>query len=153
MSIITDNKISKFNSRIYLLYVLVVCLGVFIANILFNLCIRIPKVDRHNIATKDQTRINKIQPLNVLQELPEKKLPEKETPLESEETTPVVVSKFKGELVLTGVFFSQDGGYALINNRVVKEGNVIEGAIVKRITLDKVELESEGSTIELSITK
>lgn len=53
--------------------------------------------------------------------------------------------------MLNGVFFSENEGYALINNRIVKEGDALEGVTVKRIKLDEVELEAEdGSTIKLS---
>ena len=56
-------------------------------------------------------------------------------------------------LVLNGVFFSQNQGYALINNQIVREGDVINGATVERINLQGVELKSEGSLISLSTTK
>ena len=52
-------------------------------------------------------------------------------------------------LVLNGVFFSKDTGYALLNNHVVKEGDFIEGAKVKRITLDGVVLEYSGREVKL----
>ena len=56
-------------------------------------------------------------------------------------------------LVLNGVFFSENEGYALINNQIVREGDLINGATVERINLQGVELKSEGSVISLSTTK
>jgi len=56
-------------------------------------------------------------------------------------------------LVLNGVFFSENEGYALINNQIVREGDVINGATVERINLQGVELKSEGSVIQLSTVK
>lgn len=51
-------------------------------------------------------------------------------------------------LVLNGTFFSRDDGYyALINNKIVKEGDDIEGSVVKKIELNGVELESEGGKL------
>lgn len=45
---------------------------------------------------------------------------------------------------LNGVFFSQNGGYALINNRIVRQGDIIEDAKVTGIFIDGVELEING---------
>lgn len=60
------------------------------------------------------------------------------------------VEKKAPELALNGIFFSEDKGYyALINNRIIKKGDIIEGAEVSRIDLDKVELVSEGRLITL----
>ena len=56
-------------------------------------------------------------------------------------------------LVLNGVFFSENEGYALINNQIVREGDAVNGATVERINLQGVELKSEGSVIQLSTVK
>jgi hypothetical protein len=53
------------------------------------------------------------------------------------------------QFVLNGVFFSQNEGCALINNHIVKKGDTVEGAVVKQIRLDEVELESDGAVITL----
>nr|MBC8436521.1 hypothetical protein [Candidatus Omnitrophota bacterium] len=55
-------------------------------------------------------------------------------------------------LVLNGIFFSQDEGYyALVNNKIVKVGDDIDGAKVRHIDFDNVELESEaGLLVKLS---
>lgn len=52
-------------------------------------------------------------------------------------------------LTLNGVYLQRDQPYALINNRIVKAGDNIHGAIVKEIRLEKVTLESEGKVITL----
>jgi len=44
--------------------------------------------------------------------------------------------------VLNGVFFSKNEGYALINNKVVKQGDSVEGIKVRKVNLDDVELET-----------
>jgi type II secretory pathway component PulC len=53
-------------------------------------------------------------------------------------------------LVLNGIFFSEEEGYALINNQILREGESIAGAVLKRINAEDVELEFDGSTIRLS---
>jgi len=52
-------------------------------------------------------------------------------------------------LDLNGLFISGEEVYALINNRVLRVGDVIDGATVKRITQDTVELEYADSIITL----
>ena len=59
----------------------------------------------------------------------------------------------KEPLILNGIFFSQDEPYALINNQIVKESETIEGATVKRIKVDEVEVEKEGSILTLKKSK
>lgn len=72
-------------------------------------------------------------------------------PQEAQAPAPPIDAKKKLEesLVLNGIFFSGDEGCALINNQIVKQGDLIEGATVKQISLNEVELEFEGSTIKL----
>lgn len=54
-------------------------------------------------------------------------------------------------LILNGLFFSENqDSFVLINNRILKEGDVINGAALKRISLNEVELERNGSIIRLS---
>jgi hypothetical protein len=54
------------------------------------------------------------------------------------------------QLTLNGIFFSQDGGYALINNEIVREGDVVQGVTVLRILADEVDLDYNGSPFKLS---
>lgn len=56
----------------------------------------------------------------------------------------------KADFALNGIFFSEDEGFALINNQIVKEGDVVNGAKVLRISVNAVELDSQGSVIKLS---
>ncbi|MFH0855194.1 MAG: hypothetical protein V1869_01555 [Candidatus Omnitrophota bacterium] len=64
---------------------------------------------------------------------------------------PIAKSAFadKEEFVLNGVFFEQGKSYALINNKIVVTGDMIEGAKVKRIGIDAAEIEFKGKTIKL----
>jgi hypothetical protein len=54
---------------------------------------------------------------------------------------------------LNGIFFSQEEGFALINNQIVKNGDEVDGAKVVRIGPDEVELEAAGLAIKLSCSK
>jgi hypothetical protein len=52
-------------------------------------------------------------------------------------------------ITLNGVFFSEDEGYALINNQITQEGDVVAGAKVMKITVDEVELEIDGRLVKI----
>jgi hypothetical protein len=58
-----------------------------------------------------------------------------------------------GALNLNGIFYSDEGSYALVNNKIVKEGDVIEGWLVTRIGIGEVELKSNDLTIKLNKIK
>jgi len=60
------------------------------------------------------------------------------------------VKKEAPELVLNGIFFSGQDGYALINNQIVREGDSIEGLKVTKISADTVELDNQGERVTLS---
>ena len=61
-------------------------------------------------------------------------------------------AKLPPRLVLSGVFYTRgEEGYALINNQIVRIGDVIEGAKLTRINPpDEVELDSPQGKIKLS---
>jgi len=134
-------KGSRSPSRIpkFLIYVLVVCFGFFIANFFFGM---LPKQLSNNnlLKTKNPPQI---------QNLP------KETPPEVKPSLPIETKvekkeELSGSFVLNGVFFSGNEGYALINNRIVKKGDIIDGATVALIALNEVDLVKEGAIIKLS---
>ena len=52
--------------------------------------------------------------------------------------------------VLNGIFFSDNDGYALINNQIVRENDYVDGAKVGSITTNTVELDNSGQAITLS---
>lgn len=131
-----EERYSKSKLKIYFFYFLVICFGVFIGNIFFSF-----------LSQPKGSLTQQLEP-PAEETLPE---PTEEPPLESAPPTSAdKEKKLKESLVLSGVFFSQNEGYALINNQIVKEGNLIEGATVKRIGLNEVELEFEGLTVKLS---
>jgi hypothetical protein len=135
----------RSKTKIYLVYILVVCLGAVIANIFFSF---FPKAGKVN-------KLNKASALTTLPPQEIKKQPNTTAPPEAkvEVNLPPAPTETKRQvelpLVLNGVFFSQNEGYALINNRIMKEGDTIEGAVVKHIGLEEVDVEFEGTIIKL----
>ncbi|MCK9604377.1 MAG: general secretion pathway protein GspB [Candidatus Omnitrophica bacterium] len=149
-------KKPKPNFKLYFLYVLLACVGFFIADIFFKFLPGVPKVDTAGLLSKAQQIVKKKPELSVSLQghLPSAEAPKKEAPLtETRESYRPVLDNAKKqpspELTLNGVFFSQQEGYALINNRIVKKGDLVEGATVTRIELNEVELDFQGSIIKL----
>jgi hypothetical protein len=136
------NKIKLKYAAIYL-FALVV--GIFIANIIFGI------INSKPVITSQQKIQPPPTPAPASAFIP---APKPAAAIKSPE--PIAAKKAEPqaeELVLNGLFFSEDKGYALINNRILKEGDEINGATVKRITLEGAELEFKGATIKLSNSK
>jgi len=132
-----QKKHPEHKVKSYFLYALIVCLGFFIGNLVFGFLSSPAAPKSLSIAKKRypaKTGI-KVKPAPLPFIMP----PAAEVKKEQQ-----------GSWVLSGIFFSENEGYALINNQIAKEGDVIDGATVKRINLDGVDLESAGSTVKLS---
>ncbi len=54
------------------------------------------------------------------------------------------------KFILNGIFFSENNGYALVNNQIVRENDSVDGAKVIKITANTVELDSDGKLTSLS---
>jgi len=143
----TDKK-HKPKRKTYLSYGLVLCAGLIIAGLSFNFFTffysNLSKSESDTVYSKKsqspKAGQNAAMPPETSSpnELPIVSLPERKKQLES-------------SLVLNGVFFSEnEGGYALINNQIVKEGDVINGATIKKIGLDEVKVELQDSVFILS---
>lgn len=130
-------KLSK--RRVYLLYVLAGCFVLFLANIAF-LKFSGP---RNSMVKNLPPSISGNNPQDPAQANPETKIAEAPKPQE-----PVLPS-----FVLNGLFFSGNDGYALVNNQIVREGDVVDGAEVERIIDNAVELKCQGKEIKLTYTK
>jgi len=138
----------KPSKRALLLYSFAVVFSLFLGNIVYSFI-----SGPYKTAQRTETRQEKPQapslppaPVPAPKEAPAAQV----LPVKIEETT---VQKAPPPFALSGVFFSQDEGYALINNHIVKEGDVVGGATVKRINMDEVELVYDGSSIKLSAGK
>ncbi len=139
------NRSTKPKPRIYFLYILAVCLILFIASILYErLSSRHPNI----------TAIIKTLPLAGKKEILPPGLPSGKIATLQERASVDAGIKNEKEIpvlfTLNGVFFSGAEGYALINNRIVKQDDKIEGATVEKISLDEVDLNLGGSIIKLS---
>lgn len=134
----------KANPKLYLLFALVICLGFLLANFVFHLFSQPALIKATPLKTSEVKEIAKVQPLP--QETPVSvNAPSLSPPVEKQ----INASTF----TLNGIFFSENEGYAIINNQIVKTGDFIEGLKVARIDENEVELESEGSTVKLKMNR
>jgi len=58
-----------------------------------------------------------------------------------------------GPFTLTGIYFSGDKGYCIINNKILEEGQEVDGAKIVAISLEEVELQMQGKSIRLNLRK
>lgn len=137
----TSQAPKKPKFRLIYLYLLVICVGFSLGNLAFNSYLY-PKITGtpNNIPAKEEKQNI---PVAIQKELPSPAIP---NPTATNE--PVLAPE--PTLVLSGVFFEKDFGYALINNQIVKIGDKINQATVKLINLEGVELEFNGKPIKLS---
>jgi hypothetical protein len=117
-----------------LIYILVILLGLFVGNMAISLLTR-PKAKPIS-----SSALPAVIPVN--------KIP---APIREEKTAPSLNPAQTREpaLTLNGVFFEQDQGYALINNQILKVEDIIQGAKVEEINLEKVVLEFEDRKLTL----
>ena len=118
----------------YLIYVLTAVIAIFIANAVFGL-VNKPKPD---IINQQKSAIALVS--------------SKPEPVAVSESSLIAEPKniIQEDVALNGVFFEQGNGYALINNKIVKVGDVIAGATVKSIDLDGVELVGAAGSFKLN---
>lgn len=120
------DKGDKHNYKAYLLYAAVIIFGILIANLSFRFLTK-PKLSQAKAAP----------------------LPPAVAPIQVQGFKPAQ-KEHAAPLVLNGIFFSENEGYALVNNQIVKQGDSVAGATVVRITSNEVELMQEGSSVKLS---
>lgn len=125
---------SKPKKISFLLYALIISAGIILGNILLGF---LPRSKSPVPAAAKPLSSAKKPVLLTRQELPR-----------------AAAKRKKGQkgMVLNGVFFSENKGYALINNRIVKEGDVLdEGRVIQRIGMTDVEIiDANGAVIKLS---
>jgi len=135
--------------KAYLLYVLVICFGLFIGNIFFGFLTNSKSPSANRLTPSPISK--KLNTPSPLQKPPEQiQLKPSQTSSLSSIPSAEVKKESQTKFILNGVFFSQEEGSALINNRIVKVGDEIGGAIVKQIKLNEVELEVDGQSVKLS---
>lgn len=147
----TQTKKSKFNLTSFLLYTLLVFLGIIAARLTFGfLAPRLAPDPQSSGATKNQglAQLKKIIPV------PTQAQPSGIAPSKNSEPITAIKKKITESVnpfILNGVYFSGDKGYALINNQILEEGDSIGEAIVEKITLDFVELKVKDKTVRLNL--
>jgi hypothetical protein len=128
-------KKSAFGS--YLLYCILICAGVLIAKFAFDaLTPRFTPHAKPALVTRAPQRA-------ALQPPP---APPQQSPLETmKKTVKRVVEPFE----LNGIYVSAGDSCALINNKMVQEGEEVDGATVVKISEDEVQLSRDNKTFTL----
>ena len=129
----------KLAIKHYVIYILILIAGLFLSNFIFTL-----------ISAKVKTSSGLNQSLSSTNQ-PVKEI----SPILS---TAIVTSApvFKenktpgADFVLNGIFFSDHNSYALVNNAIVRENDFVDGAKVKTISANTVELDSGDKRITLT---
>jgi len=131
----------------FLLYILILLAGLLLGNFIFNLLSHklegngLASSQSHKIQTTQTPKKNTLSVIQTTNSPPAATLPsqppEEKKPKES-------------SFVLNGIFFSDNNGYALVNNQIVRENDYVDGAKVGLITTNTVELDNAGETITLS---
>ncbi|MFA5410329.1 MAG: hypothetical protein WC321_00490 [Candidatus Omnitrophota bacterium] len=145
-------KKAKAGPKIYLVYLLIIAFGAFSANLIYRLF-------TPSFKTTPAAKGVKIPKAREPVELPEEKtgpapeFPQK--PIAPPEAASKEISSgsepLPSNLILNGIFFSENDAYALINNQIVKEGEEIEGLVVAKIGVSDVELKNKETSLKLSI--
>lgn len=132
-------KVIKKNKKLYLVYVIIAFLGIFLAKFAFDAFInaglaKTPTAPLKDILIKEPKE-------NIIYEPPVNVEP---PPGQSQE-------KPLPTLLLSGIFSDAEVSYAIINDKIVKEGESIEGARLVSILSNEAELDFEGKPIRLKI--
>lgn len=124
----------KTGPRPLLLYILILLVGISLSSFIFSLLghkIKTVEVSKKAAIAIQQPAILPPLPVEPVLAKEEKKAPE-------------------AAFVLNGIFFSDNDGYALINNQIVRENESVDGAKVTKITANTVELNNQEKLITLS---
>jgi len=151
--------VSSHKPKVYLLYILAVVFVVGLAVLLFNpFTIKSKRPDPQispetlPIATKQEIPPFDIAPASAVSiEQPGSLNPSANPAVDQAALSvqPQAQENLPPVLALSGVFISDNETYALVNNKIVRKGDIIDGAVVQKIAMDEVELEFGGKTIQL----
>ena len=137
----TTKLVKKSKVRSYLLYILIFALGIFLSSLIF-------KMIKDKIEPAHINQADKITPkLDQKSQTPQTIPATIATPLPEEQ------NKVEKKFILNGIFFSDNDGYALVNNQIIREGDLVDGAKVEKITVNSVVLSNEGKIITLSTNR
>ncbi|MCX5693552.1 MAG: hypothetical protein NT014_00210 [Candidatus Omnitrophica bacterium] len=116
-------------------YILILLVGLLLGNLIFNF-----------ISHKINNQVTPKKNIPIATEAVKPPLPPIQPAQTQEEKKPAEKTPF----ILNGIFYSDNNGYALINNQIVRENDYVDGAKVSLITTDKVELDNAGQIITLT---
>jgi hypothetical protein len=141
---------SPKNRTFYLLSMLMLLAGFFLARLIFDTFIS-------KVEMKEAHKIEPQQPAAPASARPPHPPEAQKAPAVAKEAVrkPVPAEK-KGvppALSLNGIFFDELRPYVLINNKILKEGDTVEGAKVVQILPDRVYLDFEGQPLELTVAQ
>ena len=133
--------------RPWLIYILILLAGILLSKFIFDslsqklktTSLASTKLEINTLASENQNR--KI----------ETAVPVSPTASPTPSITPAENNKTpETNFVLNGIFFSDNDGYALVNNQIIRENDSVDGAKVIEITENTVELDNNGKLINLS---
>jgi len=129
-----------FAPKPFLLYILILLIGLLLGNLIFTLL-------RHKL--QGNSLVSTVQNQEI------QTMPTPNPPLFPVLLSPPAEEKkpIETNFVLNGIFFSDNGGYALINNQIVRENDFVDGAKVGLITANRVQLDNAGQTITLTTSR
>ncbi|HNW40229.1 MAG TPA: hypothetical protein PL125_04015 [Candidatus Omnitrophota bacterium] len=138
----------RINPAVLLLYILILAAGLLIGKFIFSLLSNKTQTDSLtslNQTSKSQTEAETKEIL-----LPPGAVTQPILPAVAANPLPQDNQGREVNFVLNGIFLSDDGNYALINNKIVKKDDYIENAKVGLITANTVELDCAGKIVTLS---
>jgi len=140
--------------RNYIVGLISVIIGFIFASSLFGLLTTRAK-SNEIVSLKQSIVVNKQEPaVNPAINIVKSELTKPTQPVSDNKDQPIIEIPAKKEipvLTLGGIFSSQKGSLALINDRIVKEGDSILGVKVIRIYSNKVDMDADGEKVTLRI--
>ncbi len=127
---------TKFSPKLFLIYTLILISGLFLSHIIFKL------LGQKVVKTQPQKEITAV--TQTQQSILPTPLPVKTVLPTEEQKKPEV------NYILNGIFFSDNDGYALVNNQIIREDDSVDGAKVIKITSNSVQLDNQGTVITLN---
>lgn len=137
------DKSKKPYYKVYFFYILIAAVGILLANAFFN------------FISGSLRPGQKITPINISPPPKQSPPPPVPSPIAPEaelqpQQSGVVGKQLAPQWILNGIFFSENEGYALINNQIVRQGDTISGATVVKISSNEAELSFADSVIKLT---
>ncbi|MFH1190623.1 MAG: hypothetical protein V1670_00275 [Candidatus Omnitrophota bacterium] len=134
--------------KLFLLYFVFLLTGLLLGSFIFNR-LGHHQTENNNLASPSQNR--KLQAIQAPQETTLPAIPAAHStppglPSRPRENKAPATANF----ILNGIFYSDNNGYALVNNQIVRENDEVDGARVVLITVNTVELDNAGNTITLT---